>query len=132
MIYGACCYNNYAYSNMHFTLISKPSWVRNWRGRKWINEELGNWSFDIEMESHSSPRFSAVYAALVDRNHFYCLYCQMKTYASKVKFRQAKIVAMGLLKLPNLLMLIKQKSLWLSRNSSLAIFGELLIISQQR
>ena len=58
------------------------------------------------MESNSSPRFSSAYVALADRNH----YCQMKTYASKVKFRQAKIVATGLLKLPNLLMLIKQKS----------------------
>ena len=38
----------------------------------------------------SSPWFSAVYdAAIVHRNHFFCLYPQNKSSESKVKFRQA-------------------------------------------
>ena len=40
--------------------------------------------------THSSPWFSAAYAAaIVHRNHFFCLYQQNKSSESKVKFRQA-------------------------------------------
>ena len=69
-----------------------------------------------QVKPHLSPWFSAACtAAIVHRNHFFCL-CQ------KV------IVAKGFLKLTNLCMLIKQKSPLLSRNLTLATFGELLIV----
>ena len=43
-----------------------------------------------QVKPHSSPRFSAACAAaIVHRNHFYCLYQKDKSSASKVKFRQA-------------------------------------------
>ena len=61
--------------------------------------------------SHSSQWFPAACAAAkAHRNPFFCLHKQNKSSESKVKFRQASIVAKGLLKLPNLHMLIKQKS----------------------
>ena len=37
----------------------------------------------------SSPWFSAVRAAVVNRNHFFCLYQHNKSSESKLKFRQA-------------------------------------------
>ena len=43
-------------------------------------------------------------------------------------FRQARIVAKGLLKLPNLHMLLKQKSSSFPRNLALTTFGKLLIV----
>ena len=43
-----------------------------------------------QVKSHLSPWFSAAYAAaIVHRNHFFCLYQQNKSSESKVKFRQA-------------------------------------------
>ena len=43
-----------------------------------------------QIKPHSSPWFSAVCAAaIVHRNHFFCLYQQNKSSESKVKFRQA-------------------------------------------
>ena len=43
-----------------------------------------------QVKPHSSPWFSAAYAAaIVHRNHFFCLYQQNKSSESKVKFRQA-------------------------------------------
>ena len=42
------------------------------------------------MKPHSSPWLSAACtAAIVHRNHFFCLNQQNKSYESKVKFRQA-------------------------------------------
>ena len=41
-----------------------------------------------QVKPHSSPWFSAT-AAIVHRNHFFCLYEQNKSSESKVKFRQA-------------------------------------------
>ena len=43
-----------------------------------------------QVKSHSSPLFSAACAAaIVHRNHFFCLYQQNKSSESKVQFRQA-------------------------------------------
>ena len=43
-----------------------------------------------QVKSHSFPLFSAACAAaIVHRNHFFCLYQQNKSSESKVKFRQA-------------------------------------------
>ena len=43
-----------------------------------------------QVKPHSSPWFSAAFAAaIVHRNHFFCLYQQNKSSGSKVKFRQA-------------------------------------------
>ena len=70
-----------------------------------------------QVKPHSSPWFSAAFAAaIVHRNHFFRLYQKDKSSESKVKFRQAVIVVKCFLKLPNLHMLIKQKSPSLPRN----------------
>ena len=43
-----------------------------------------------QVKPHSSPWFSAACAAaIVHRNHFFCLYQKDKSSDSKVKFRQA-------------------------------------------
>ena len=42
-----------------------------------------------QVKSHSSPFLAAYGAALVDRNHFFCLYQKGKSPESKVKLRQA-------------------------------------------
>ena len=43
-----------------------------------------------QVKPHSSPWFSAAFAAaIVRRNHFFCLYQQNKSSESEVKFRQA-------------------------------------------
>ena len=45
-----------------------------------------------QVKPHSSPWFSAACAAaIVHRNHFFCLYQQNKSSESKVNFRQASI-----------------------------------------
>ena len=44
----------------------------------------------LTVKPHSSPWFSAAcVAAIVHRNHFFCLYQKDKSSDSKVKFRQA-------------------------------------------
>ena len=71
-----------------------------------------------QVRSHSSPWFSAAcVVAIVHRNHFFHLYEQNKSSESK-----------GFLKLPNLHMLIKQKSQSLPRNLALWTSGELPIV----
>ena len=46
--------------------------------------------FKYQVKPHSSPWFSAACAAaIVHRNHFFCLYQQNKSSESKVKFRQS-------------------------------------------
>ena len=79
-----------------------------------------------QVKPHSSPWFSAACAAaIVHRNHR--LYQQNKSSESKVKFRQASNRCKGFLKLPNLLMLIKQRLPSLPRNLALGTPGELPI-----
>ena len=80
-----------------------------------------------QVKPHLSPWFStACAAAIVHRNHFFCLYQQSKSLKSKVKFRQTSNYCKGFLKLPNLLMLVKQKSLSFPRNLAYGAFGKLL------
>ena len=68
------------------------------------------------IKAHSSPWWSATCAAaIVHRNHFFCLFQQNKYSESKVK---------GFLKLPNLRMLIKSDP----RILALGTYGELLIV----
>ena len=82
-----------------------------------------------QVKSHSSPWFSAsCAAAIVRRNYFFRLYQKDKSSDSKIKFRRLEIVAKGFLKLPNLHMLIKQKSTSLLRNMALGTFSELLVV----
>ena len=81
-----------------------------------------------QVKPHSSPWFSTAGAAAIARKSHFRLYQQNKSSTSKVKFCQNRInllhlkwssvrlviVAKGFLKLPNLLMLIKQNSLFIS------------------
>ena len=80
-----------------------------------------------QVKPHLSLWFSAAFtAALAHRNHFFCWYQQSKSPASKVMFKQ--ISNHCLLKLPNLLILIKQQSVPLLRNLAHMTFGKLLIV----
>ena len=59
-----------------------------------FNKELikrfANIYHKYQVKPHSSPWFSAACAAaIVHRNHFFCLYQQNKSSESKIKFRQA-------------------------------------------
>ena len=82
-----------------------------------------------QVKPHSSPWFAAACAAaIVHRNQFFRLYQKDKSSESKVKFRQLVIVAKGFLKLPNLHMLIKQKSPSLPKNLAVRTFGKLAIV----
>ena len=83
-----------------------------------------------QAEPHSSPWFSvaACAAAIAHRNPFFYLYQQNKSSESKVKLRQALIIAAGFLKLSNLHLLIKQKIVSLPRNLACRTFHKLLIV----
>ena len=84
---------------------------------------------NIRSSFPSSPWFSAAcVATIVYRNHFFHLYQKDKSSESKVKFRQASKRWTGFLKLPNLHILTKQRSLSLPRNLALGTFGELPIM----
>ena len=51
-----------------------------------------------QVKPHSSPWFSAAFAAaIIHRNHFFCLYQHNKSTESKVKFRQASIYCKSVL-----------------------------------
>ena len=65
-----------------------------------------------QVKPHSSPWFSAACAAaIVHRNHLFRLYQQNKCSESKVQSSdRLVIIAKGFLNMPNLYMLIKQKS----------------------
>ena len=64
-----------------------------------------------EVRPHSSPWFSAPSpVAIVYRNHFFHLHQQNKSAETKEKFKRLVIVAKRFLNLPNMHMLIKQKS----------------------
>ena len=72
------------------------------------------------VKPHSSPWLSGASAdAIINRNHLLGFYQQNKSSESKEKLQ---------LKLPNLHMLIKHKSLLLTRNLALGTFGNLLIV----
>ena len=78
-----------------------------------------------QVKPHSSPWFSAACAAaIVDRNHFFCLYQQNKSSESKVKFRQASNRCKRVLEAAKLAYTTPS----LPRNLALGTFGELLIV----
>ena len=99
---------------------------------EWVRVEIDVYILDrkYQVKPRSSPWFSpSCAAAIVHRNHFFCLY-QKEKLVQKVPKGSDRlvIVAKGFLKLPNLLMPIKQKSSSLPRNLSLGTFGELPIV----
>ena len=82
-----------------------------------------------QVKFHSFPWFSAACAAaIVHRNHFFVCTKRINFSILKYILYRLVIVAKAFLKLLNLHMLIKQKSLLLPRNLALGTFGELLIV----
>ena len=82
-----------------------------------------------QVKLHSFPWFSAACAAaIVHRNHFFVCTKRINFSILKYILYRLVIVAKAFLKLLNLHMLIKQKSLLLPRNLALVTFGELLIV----
>ena len=82
-----------------------------------------------QVKPHSSPSFSAACtAALVHRNHFSRLHQKDKSSEYKVSSYRILIATKGFLELPNLHMLIKQKSPSFPRNLALRTFGELPLV----
>ena len=82
-----------------------------------------------QVKLHSFSWFSAACAAaIVHRNHFFVCTKRINFSILKYILYRLVIVAKAFLKLLNLHMLIKQKSLLLPRNLALGTFGELLIV----
>ena len=82
-----------------------------------------------QVKLHSFPWFSAACAAaIVHRNYFFVCTKRINLSILKYILYRLVIVAKAFLKLLNLHMLIKQKSLLLPRNLALGTFGELLIV----
>ena len=74
-----------------------------------------------QVKPHSSPWFlAACAAAIVHRNHIFRLYQKNKSSEYKVNSDRLVIVAKGFLKLPNLHMLLKQRSPSLPRKLRIA------------
>ena len=81
-----------------------------------------------QVKPHSFPWFSAACAAaIVHRNHFFCLYQTDKSSESKVKFKRASKHCKRLLKAAKVAYATKQKSTSLPRDLALRTFGELPI-----
>ena len=82
-----------------------------------------------QVKPHSSPWFSAACAAaIVHRNHFFCLYQQNKSSESKVKFKQASNHCKWVLEAAKFAHATKTRGhhfpeTWLS-----GLFGKLLIV----
>ena len=86
-----------------------------------------------QVKPDSPPWFlAACAAAIVHRNHFFRLYQQNKPSESKVKFRQARNRCKRVPEVPNLHILIIQKSPSLLKNLALETFGELPIVSSEK
>ena len=82
-----------------------------------------------QVKPGSSSWFSAACAAAIaHKNHFFCLYQKDKLLLLKQSLDRIAIVAKGFLKLPNLYILIKQKSPLLTRNLALVTLSELLMV----
>ena len=78
-------------------------------------------SLIVNIRSSLIPWFSVSFAgAIAQRNLFIHLYQQNKSSVSKLKFKHASNRCKKFLKLPNLLMLIKQKRLLLPKNLALS------------
>ena len=84
---------------------------------------------EYQIKSHSSLTFSAACAAaIICRKHFFVCIKTINLLILKKSSDRLVIIAKGFLKLPNLRMLIKQKSPSLPRNLALRTFGKLLIV----
>ena len=82
-----------------------------------------------QVKSHSSPWFSAACAAaIVHRNHFFCLYQKDKSSASKVNFRQASNHCKRVLEAAKLAYANKTKESIISQKLGSRISGDLLIV----
>ena len=82
-----------------------------------------------QVKSHSSPWFSAACAAaIVHRNHFFCLYQREKSSDSKVKFRQTSNCCKRVLEAAKLAYANKTKSPLLPTHVALVTSGRLLIV----
>ena len=82
-----------------------------------------------QVKPHLSLCFSAAcVVAIVHRNHFFCFINRINLLNLKESSDRPVIVAKGFLKLPNLHILIKQKSQSLPTNLVLRTFGKLLIV----
>ena len=82
-----------------------------------------------QVKPRSSPWFSAACAAaIVHRNHFFCLCQQNKSSESKAKFRQAGNHCKRVLEAAKLAYATKAKEFITSQTLALRIFGELLIV----
>ena len=82
-----------------------------------------------QVKPHSSPWFSVVFAAaIVLRNHFFCLYQQNKSSESKEKFRQASNFWKRVLEAAKFVYGNKTKESITFRNLALSTFGELPIV----
>ena len=79
-----------------------------------------------QVKPHSSPWFSAACAAaIIHRNHFFCLYQREKSSDSKVNFRKASNCCKRVFKAAKLANTNKKKSPLLPRNLTLLTSGEL-------
>ena len=74
--------------------------------------------------------FSCLCCCHSSEKSIFCWYQQNKSSESKLKFKSL-IVAKGFLKLPNLHMIIKQRSPLFPKNLALRTFGELIIVFSQ-
>ena len=82
-----------------------------------------------QVKPHSSPWFSASFAAaIVHRNHFFCLYQNDKSSDSKVKLWQASNCSKRVFEAAKLTYANKKKKTLLPRNLALVTFGELPIV----
>ena len=82
-----------------------------------------------QVKPHSSPWFSAACAAaIVHRNHFFVCTNKINLLNLQSNSDRLAIIAKGFLKLPNLHMLLNQKSPSLPINLALGTFGRWLIL----
>ena len=89
-----------------------------------INVYISHRKYQVKL--HSSLWFSAAFtASIVHRNQFFCFNQQNKPCKSKKSWDKIIIVAKTFLNLPNLHMLLKQKSFSLPRNLISVTFGKI-------
>ena len=87
----------------------------------------------FQVKPHVSPWSSAACsAAIVHRNHFFCLHQQNKFSESKVKFRQTSNCCKRVLEAAELAYATKKMSQSLPRNLLLGTFDELLIVFSKK
>ena len=86
-----------------------------------------------QVKSHSFPLFSAACAAaIVHRNHFFCLYHKDKSANSKVKVRQATNRCKRVLEAAKPVYANKTKESITSQNLAFRTFSELQIVYSRK